>query len=277
MRFLIFFLIYYDIINIGGIMEIGHSKTTDMVLRYISDEKKQEMEDFISEIFFEKFLEIKNNEQLKSVFKDNLYEFLNSVTQDELLDLRTYTGYNFKNINAILRNNWAYEENGLLTEEQKRKFLILSQKISEIIKKFPRLPYNFITYRGTTLSSFSKYGISNINDLQSLKGNYMYEEGFTSTSVIEDTCYFNKQLETGLNYNIKLKYLVSSEYDEGVLLQNNDMSYSTNQNEYLINKGSLSKVIDVNVDKELNQAELTLVIVPRKKWDIVKENENKVR
>ena len=277
MRFLIFFLIYYDIINIGGIMGIGHSKTTDMVLRYISDEKKQEMEDFISEIFFEKFLEIKNNEQLKSVFKDNLYEFLNSVTQDELLDLRTYTGYNFKNINAILRNNWTYEENGLLTEEQKRKFLILSQKISEIIKKFPKLPYNFITYRGTTLSSFSKYGISNINDLQSLKGNYMYEEGFTSTSVIEDTCYFNKQLETGLNYNIKLKYLVSDEYDEGVLLQNSDMSYSTNQNEYLINKGSLSKVVDVKIDNELNQAELTLVIVPRKKWDIVKENENKVR
>lgn len=258
-------------------MQIGHSKKTDMILRFISDDKKYEMEEFINKISKEQFLEIKSEENLNNVFKDNISTFLDAVTQDELLDLRTYTGYDFKNINAILRGNWNYEENGILNEDIRKKYLFLAHNISSILSKFPPLSYNFTTYRGTTLSSFSKYGIDSINDLESLQGKYMYEEGFISTSVIEDTCYFNKILDTGLNYNVEIKYLITPEYDEGALLLNNDMSYSTAQNEYLINKGSLSKVIDVKRDNALNQAILTVAIIPRKKWDLVRDNENKVK
>lgn len=99
----------------------------------------------------------------------------------------------------------------------------------------------------------------------------MFEEGFTSTSIIEDSCYFNKVLDTGKNYNVEIKYLITPEYDEGALLLNHDMSYSINQNEYLINKVSLSKVIDVKINEDLNKAILTVVLVPRKKWDIAKD------
>lgn len=256
-------------------MEIGHSKMTDTILRYIGDEKKYEIEEYVDEVKLQKFMEIDSQESLQSIFKDNIDEFLSNITQDELLDLRSYTGYNFKNINAILRNNWTYEENGLLDFETKKRFYDLSNKISSILNKFPSLPYNFTAYRGTTLDSFSKYGITSISDLKSLEGNYMFEEGFTSTSVIEDTCYFNKTLDTGKNYNVEIKYLISPEYDEGALLLNNDMSYSINQNEYLINKCSLSKVIDVKINEKLNQAILIVVLVPRKKWDFVKEDKVK--
>lgn len=258
-------------------MEIGHSKMTDTVLKFIGTDTKYEMEQFINEVKNQKFMEIDSQESLQTIFKDSIDEFLNSVTQDELLDLRSYTGYNFKNINAILRNNWTYEENGFLDFETKKRFFDLSNKISVILNKFPALTYNFITYRGTTLDSFSKYGITSISDLKSLEGNYMFEEGFTSTSVLEDTCYFNKTLDTGKNYNVKIKYLITPEYDEGALLLNNDMSYSINQNEYLINKGSLSKVVDVEINEQLNQAILTVVLVPRTKWDLAKYNENKVK
>lgn len=258
-------------------MEIGHSKITDTILKFIGNDTKYEIDQFVEKVKNQNFIEIDSQEALQNIFKYNISDFLNLVTHDELLDLRSYTGYNFKNINALLRNNWTYEENGLLNIETKKRFFDLSNKISTILNKFPPLSYNFTTYRGTTLDSFSKYGITTISDLKSMKGNYMFEEGFTSTSAIEDSCYFNKTLDTGKKYNVKIKYLITPEYDEGALLLNNDMSYSINQNEYLINKGSLSKVVDVEINEELNQAILTVVLVPRKKWDLFKEIDNKVK
>ena len=44
------------------------------------------------------------------------------------------------------------------------------------------------------------------------------------------------------------------------------MSYSTNQNEFLLNKASLSKVVDVKIEN--NKAILTVVLVPKKVYDI---------
>jgi len=258
-------------------MNVGSSKKTDMVLRFVGKNKLYEIENFINEMVTQPFLEIKNEKDMSNIFKDSVELFLNDVTEDELLDLRTYTGYSFRNINAILRNNWTYDQNGILTEENKKNFINLSEKISKVLKKFPSFPYNFMVYRGVTLSAFKSYGVENINDLFYLKGNYIYEEGFISTSVIEDSCYFNKNLDTGLNYNVKLKYLITPEYDEGALLVDNKMSYSKNQNEFLINKSSLSKVIDVEINEKLNQAVLTMVLLPRKKWDFVKDETNKVK
>ena len=255
---------------------IGHSRITDTILKLIGKETLIEVENYIKEICSQKSIEVKNQQELLNLFKISISSFLENVSQEELLELRTYTGYNFKNINAILRNNWTYEENGILNDEKRREYSILAQNISNILHKFPNVSDNFKTYRGTTIDSFSKYGITCVKDLECLKGNFLYEQGFTSTSILEDSCYFNKVLDTGKNYNVKIEYIVPNEYDEGALLINNDMSYSINQNEYLINKGSLSKVIDVKVNEELDQAILMVVLVPRKKWDLEKEN-NKVR
>ena len=58
--------------------------------------------------------------------------------------------------------------------------------------------------------------------------------------------------------------------NEGVLLLNSDMSYSINQNEYLINKGSLSKAVDVEINEALNQAILTVVLVPSKIYRLLR-------
>ena len=111
-------------------MDIGNSRMTDTILRFISDEKKYEMACFIDEALNKNYLEINNQEQLKKIFEENVSEFLNNVTPDELLDLRTYTGYYFKNINAVLRNTWNYEENGRLTEEETTVGNIVEEKLS---------------------------------------------------------------------------------------------------------------------------------------------------
>lgn len=256
-------------------MELGESRTTNMLLRFLDQSIKNELELFVQDTRTKKFIEIKTMEDLNVLFSNNISLFLNNLTEEELMNIRSYTGYNFRNINAILRNNWTYEENGSLTEDNKKSFLELSNNISNSIQKFPPASFPFITFRGTNLSSFQEYGVHSIKDLESLKGKYMYEQGFTSTSIIEDTCYFNKTLETGNNYNIKIKYLITPEYDEGALLISNETSYSINQNEYILNKNCLSRVIDVVIDEVLEQAILTVVVIPRKKYDFTKENEVK--
>lgn len=74
--------------------------------------------------------------------------FSHELTDIELMDLRSYTGYNFKNINAILRGNWNYEENGLLNQEVEAKYRSLARNIENIIDKFLKPDTNFVVFRG---------------------------------------------------------------------------------------------------------------------------------
>lgn len=154
--------------------------------------------------------------------------FSHELTDIELMDLRSYTGYNFKNINAILRGNWNYEENGLLNQEVEAKYRSLARNIENITDKFPKLDTNFVVFRGVEANYFSKYGITSLNELASMKDKFIYEEGFTSTSILKDTSYFGKSLETGKNYNVEIKYLISSDSQDGALLMNSNFSYSPN-------------------------------------------------
>lgn len=86
-------------------------------------------------------------------------KFISRLSSEELLFLRSYTGYNFKNINAILRNNWLYDEHSLLNEKIKAKYLKITNEIRKIINKFPSLDMDFYTYRGVELEVFKKFEI----------------------------------------------------------------------------------------------------------------------
>ena len=66
----------------------------------------------------------------------------------------------------------------------------------------------------------------------------MYEQGFTSTSLKEESSYFKTQ-----GCNIEIRYLIPKDSKDGISLINDELSYSTNQNEYLLDKGSLSKIV----------------------------------
>lgn len=249
-------------------MVIGESKIANMVLRMIGPESRNQIDEYINNVSTRDFLIIKSMEQIQNIFKSSLDNFLTSLTEEELLNLRSYTGYNFRNINAILRGNWSYEVNGALNEEKIKELKKLSNSISQIVNKFNLPEVDFITFRGTTLDSFSSYGISELSQLKNLKGKFLYEPGFTSTSIIEDTCYFNKNLEDGKNYNIEIRYLISSECNDGALLIDWNISYSSNQNEFLLNSASLSKVIDVKIDENNNSAVLTVILIPKKIYEL---------
>lgn len=249
-------------------MVLGESRITNSILRMIGEDSRSVIEHYVADVCSRDFLVINTIEQLNNLFGQSSDDFMTSLSQDELLDLRSYTGYNFKNINAILRGNWAYEENGLLTPEVRERFSKLANSIGKIVSKFSIPNVNFMIFRGATLHSFSSYGISALSQLNSLKGKFLYDHGFTSTSIIEESSYFNKKLDTGLNYNVEIRYLISSECNDGALLIDKDTSYSTTQNEFLLNKGSLSKVIDVKIDEVNNTAILTVVLIPKKVYDL---------
>ena len=255
-------------------MEIGESRVTNGVLRMLDEDTRNQVDSYINDVCLRDFIIMSSVEQINEVFKESLNTFLESVTYEELMNLRSYTGYNFKNINAILRNNWTYENNGVLNSFVSEKYRKLSMEIGNVINKFVMPDINFITFRGTTIGSFSSYGITELHQLKNLEGKFLYEQGFTSTSILESTSYFNKQLDDGRFCNIGIRYLIPSESDDGILLTSNEISYSMNQNEFLINKGSLSKVIDVKIDEKTNSATLTVLLVPKKIYDMGKVNDN---
>ena len=63
-----------------------------------------------------------------------------------------------------------------------------------------------------------------------------------------------------------IKYLIPAENDDGALLMDNNLSYSATQNEFLLNKGTLSKVIDVKIQD--SSVILTTILIPKKVYDI---------
>lgn len=246
---------------------IGESRVINSILRMMGEESRKEIDNYLEDVSSRDFLVMSSIEQVNNIFGKNIDQFYMSLSEDELMDLRTWTSYNFSNINAILRNNWTYENNGLLTEGKKSEIRELASRISKIFTKYINPQENFVVFRGTTVDSFKDYGITNLSELENLKGKFLYEQGFISTSIIEDYCYFKRDFNDGKKYNVKIRYLISSEKNDGILLINKDTSHYSNEFEYLLDKGSLSKVIDVKVAKDSDTAILTVVLIPRKVYD----------
>lgn len=253
-------------------MELGESRIVNSILRMIGTEVlNNEVEPYINNICNRDFMVMKSMKQVMDIFGNSIDEFLSCLSEEELLSLRSYTGYNFRNINAVSRYAWTYE-NG--NEDKKREFSQLGFEISKIMNKYNMPKMDFVTFRGTTIDSFSSYGITDLSQLANLQGKYLYESGFTSTSMLEETSYYNQTINDK-TYNIGIRYLIPSDCDDGVLLANTNLSYSVSQNEFVLNRGTLTKVIDVKVDEKMKTAILTVVLIPKKIYDI-NYNKNKM-
>ncbi len=238
---------------------LGTNKEVNRLFSYLDDETKEEIEDFVEE---EKDADYEKENDLTKETE----EFLSCLTEEEFLDLRTYTGYHFRDINAVLRDNWTYQENGMLSNEKRLEYLSLAERISSIIKKYPECEKGFTTYRGVNLNAFKKYHITSLEQLIFLKDHYMYEEGFTSSSISPDSSYFGRGLA-----DIEITYLIPKGSKDGCFLLDDNLSYSKNQKEYLLDKGCLTKVVDVKIDKENQKAYLRSILIPKEKWNEKKD------
>ena len=196
---------------------------------------------------------------LETLYRNNNYS--------ELEKLRYYTGYSFRDINALLRGKWNYEVNGLLTEEKRKEYMKLSEDIRKLILNSPKLLASIKTYRGASLSQFYSCGVTKLEDLINLKGQYLYDEAFTSTSLMRNTSFFNRDLEYHEQCPIEIEYLIPEGSNDGVPLITEDLSYSSVQNEYLINSSNFSKILDVVISEDKKRAYMKVLLVPEKVYN----------
>ena len=237
-------------------MEKGYSQDTSLLSKYFTQDTKDEIDLLL--------MEASISTNTTPDFTEDIEEFYKETTHVDIQDIRRYTGYDYKFINAVLRDNWTYEANGLKTEKKTKELRDLSNRISSLIGKFASTKSQFKTYRGTTLKEFKKYGVKSLEDLLCLRDHFLYDTGFTSTSLEEDTSYFKKTIHDEY-CNIEVVYIIPKGSNDGLPLLTDQLSYSKNLNEYLLDRCTLSKVLGVRI--EGNTAVITTVLIPKHIWD----------
>lgn len=237
--------------------------STRFLLRTIGEEYIDYINSYVDNLLREGYVKFNTEEEITEFFKTSI----SNLTLGDAFDIRGYTGTSFKEINNTLRGTWNYQENGMFTEDKANYYRELANSINEIIGKSGIVSSNFIIYRGVDIWAFNKFGVTSLEDLLSLKGQFIYDAGFLSTALIRDRSFFDRELEALTYRNIEIEFLIPGDNEDGIALIGEDLSYSPGQTEYLINKGNLSKVIDVSIDKEKNRALIKMVYIPKKVWD----------
>lgn len=217
----------------------------------------------------DKYLDLAIKEQ-PFVFKtqSDVSEYSQNITQhltyDELMEIKYYTGFSYGKINSLKRGVWDYDKLGLQTKEIKREYEEAGKNLEKIINKVEPLPTNMVTYRGCDLKCFWRFGVHSLEELSELKDAYIYDSAFISTSLLKEKCFFKENIPEYSNNNIFIEYLVLKDSADGIFIPSSYYDYET---EYLLNCGSLSKIVDVQVDLEKQTAHLKIVLVPRKVWN----------
>jgi len=236
----------------------GTNKYVKKIFSFISEEDKINMEYFYVESLNREYKKITNSNDAMLMLKND------EIPQEESDFLLNYSGFNYKHINAVLRDNWNYEDNGDISRAN--EYRVLAHKLQQIIVEHPTtLNDNISVYRGVDLSYFKQYGIETLEDLKALEGKHMLDRGFVSTSVQEEKCFFKKENDLGLNYNVKIEYMVPHEFKDGIYL-NCSTSYTPMQEEFLINSANLVKVSSVTINED-NTAVLRATLIPKELYD----------
>lgn len=133
----------------------------------------------ISEHTFGKTKKFKNFEDFEEfIGMDNLFDFEDSVSTDEAKSIAFYSHAGDKQINSILRSRIA--------EDDIKSYV---QDLDNIISRF-EVPEDVSLYRGSNLDFL--YREFDINNLENLLGKSYIDKGYTSTSIILDNAFLNK-------------------------------------------------------------------------------------
>ena len=210
---------------------------------------------------------------------DSMEDFLNSspnyeaesnsnLSADEKSAIKEYSGYNFSWINSVARGFWDYERMGERTKEKENNIRESIEKILEGISKSPETTEDFVTFRGTSLRNFRGYNINSLSDLKKMEGQFKLEQGFTSTTLEEENDFASKETESFLidKPNIIMRYHIPAGTKDTIALSSEDLTYSPNQTEVLIDNNSLFYISNVNLD-ENNLAIVDAILIPREIYD----------
>jgi len=248
-------------------MITSNNKKLSFLLHLIGPEKISEMENYVCELLPRSYHEFQTAEEVVTFFQEPLQNFYLNHSLEDISLLRSYSGIMFRSVNSLLRNKWNYEYNGKLTEDLKLRSQKMAKDLFSLVHSFECSKLDFKVYRGCPLSSFLDYGITSMEQLLTLKDQYLYDSGFTSTSFVRSQSFFHRALEFHDFCNVEVTYLIPFESQDGIPLISDHFSYSKSQTEYLLNSGNLAKVLDVTLANDRSVAYLTVALIPRKIWD----------
>lgn len=176
----------------------------------------------ISEHIFEKTKKFKNFEDFEEfIGVDNLFDFEDSVSTDEAKSIAFYSHTGDKQINSILRSGIA--------DDDIKSYV---QDLDNIISRF-EVPEGVSLYRGSNLDFL--YREFNINNLEDLLGKSYIDKGYTSTSIILDNAFLNKDAV----FEIKLL----GGKGRGAFISS--FSRHFDELEFLLKRNSKFKIVDI--------------------------------
>ena len=176
----------------------------------------------ISEHIFGKTKKFKNFEDFEEfIGVDNLFDFEDSVSTDEAKSVAFYSHTGDKQINSILRSGIA--------DDDIKSYV---QDLDNIISRF-EVPEDVSLYRGSNLDFL--YREFNINNLEDLLGKSYIDKGYTSTSIILDNAFLNKDAV----FEIKLP----GGKGRGAFISS--FSRHFDELEFLIKRNTKFKIVDI--------------------------------
>ncbi len=196
-------------------------------------------------------------------------EKLSSIlSPEEKQSLINYSGSGFVWINSVARGFWDYDKMGKKTPELEESIKNDTRNIISAIDKAPAPEKDFMTYRGTNLDEFRNFGIENLSDLNKMKGQFMLEQGFTSSAIVRERGFADRE-ESSLwvgSSNIEIRFHIPAGAKDVITLSSKETSYAPAQTEVLMAPDSLLYISDVNFDSE-NHAIINALFVPENVWD----------
>lgn len=227
---------------------IGDNKYTSYFKKMLKGDMIDSINNYISDVACRSYTSIPSENDISNyVSTQALY-----YGECEIIRRATAGVYN-KEYNDMLRGKSAI--NATLRNE--------IEDISSVIKRKSSKVDNIVVYRGVPIRYFNDYGIQNVKDLKNM-GQFIIDPAFVSTSLLKDRCYYGRTSETGEVYNVLLEYYIPKEFDEGIYLEGYDLTYYSNEKEYLINKSQVGFIGDIDIDEVNNTAVISVVMVPSK-------------
>lgn len=246
---------------------VYNPKDVKTLFYLLNEEQKKNIFSYLEFSQTERYQTFHNINEIKESFDFYNMEFKSKTNCYERDLLRSYTFNSFRHYNAILRNNWNYEEHGKYDENQVQIYRTSVENLQHAIYKYPKCNLNFVTYRGINLTNFKEYGIESFHDLTKLKNQFLHEAGFTSTSLLQETSFFQRKLENGGNYNVLIQYCIPKDYAVGAYLYSEEFTAADGQNEYLLNSSTLGYVSNIEIMEDKKSAKLSVIIIPTQIWE----------
>ncbi len=252
--------------------ESSEERHCNYTLEYIKSQGKWEtINDYVDEKLK---TEPKEYSSVEEFYEDNpgYGAQMRKLSYKDSKNLFDYTGYDFRGINILARGYWDYEKLGQHTEEKEARYRGIMQGVSEAIPKAPAPNEDFVTFRGTDLSTFREYGIQTLQDLKKMQGQFFMEKGFMSSSLTKEASFYERNLENTFHgkRNVEICCHIPAGCHESAFLMENNVTDAQGQQEVLINRNCLFLVSDVmNTTKNTGEevAIVDMLLIPRELYE----------